>query len=91
MADNVGYKMASFLGASFGGALSDAIFTPLSANDRSIQWLSGVITFAGRQDNIAIRQAALIAPGFNLLMVLAAIVSIMLTVSKSRASGETAA
>jgi DHA2 family multidrug resistance protein-like MFS transporter len=70
------YKMASSLGASFGVAISAAIFTALSANDSSVQWLSGVITFAGRQDNVAIRQAALIELGFNLFMVVAAIVSI---------------
>jgi len=78
------YKMASSLGASFGVAISAAIFTALSANDGSTQWLSGVITFAGRQDNVGIRQAALIALGFNLLMVVAAIVSIVLTVPKGR-------
>jgi DHA2 family multidrug resistance protein-like MFS transporter len=80
------YKMASSLGASFGVAISAAIFTALSANDESIQWLSGVITFTGRQDNVPIRQAALIALGFNLLMVFAAIVSIMITVPKTRGS-----
>jgi len=78
------YKMASSLGASFGVAISAAIFTALSADDGSVQWLSGVITFAGRQDNLAIRQAALIALAFNLLMVVAAIVSIMVTVPKGR-------
>jgi DHA2 family multidrug resistance protein-like MFS transporter len=78
------YKMASSLGASFGVAISAAIFTALSANDESIQWLDGVITFTGRQDNVPVRQAALIALGFNLLMVVAAIVSIMLTVPKTR-------
>jgi DHA2 family multidrug resistance protein-like MFS transporter len=78
------YKMASSLGASFGVAISAAIFTALSANDESIQWLDGVITFTGRQDNVPVRRAALIALGFNLLMVVAAIVSIMLTVPKSR-------
>jgi DHA2 family multidrug resistance protein-like MFS transporter len=78
------YKMASSLGASFGVAISAAIFTALSANDGSIHWLSGVITFTGRQDNLAIRQAALIALGFNLLMVVAAIASIMLTVPGGR-------
>ena len=78
------YKMASSLGASFGVAISAAIFTALSASDDSVQWLTGVITFAGRQDNVAIRQAALVALGFNLLMVAAAIVSIMLTVPKGR-------
>ena len=80
------YKMASSLGASFGVAISAAIFTALSANDESSQWLSGVITFAGRQDNVHVRQAALIALGFNLMMVVAAIVSIMLTVPKARRS-----
>jgi hypothetical protein len=38
--------------------------------------------FAGRQDNVSGRQAALIALAFNLLMVAAAIVSIMLTIPK---------
>ena len=54
------YKMASSLGASFGVAISAAIFTALSANNESIHWLEGVITFAGRQDNVAVRQAALV-------------------------------
>jgi DHA2 family multidrug resistance protein-like MFS transporter len=78
------YKMASSLGASFGVAVSAAIFTAFSANNDSIRWLDGVVTFAGRQDNVAIRQAALIALTFNLLMVVAAIVSIMLTVPRGR-------
>jgi DHA2 family multidrug resistance protein-like MFS transporter len=47
-----------------------------------------VITFAGRQDNVAVRQAALIALAFNLLMVVAAIASIMLTVPKHDKRGE---
>ena len=82
--------MASSLGASFGVAISAAVFTALSADRESTRWLDGVITFAGRQDNLAIRQAALIALAFNLLMVVAAIVSIMLTVPKGRNSGDIA-
>lgn len=82
------YKMASSLGASFGVAISAAIFTALSANGESTRWLEGVITFAGRQDNLAVRQAALIALASNLLMVVAAIVSIMLTVPKGRTRGD---
>jgi DHA2 family multidrug resistance protein-like MFS transporter len=39
-----------------------------------------VITFAGRQDNLAAREAALFAFGANLLMIVAAIVSIVLLV-----------
>jgi DHA2 family multidrug resistance protein-like MFS transporter len=82
------YKMASSLGASFGVALSAAIFTALSASDETSAWLDGVITFAGRQDNLAVRQAALIALGLNLIMVIAAIVSIMLTIPKGRSPHE---
>ena len=75
------YKMASSLGASFGVAISAAIFTALNGSDGT-NWLDGVITFAGRQDNLAVRQAAMVALAFNLLMVVAAVVSIMLTIPK---------
>lgn len=78
------YKMASSLGAAFGVAISAAIFTALSANNESITWLEGVITFAGRQDNLAIREAAIMALGFNVLMILIAIISIMLTIPKGK-------
>jgi DHA2 family multidrug resistance protein-like MFS transporter len=54
----------------------------LSDSEESIQWLAGMLTCSGRQDNVQVRQAALIALGFNLIMVVAAIVSIMLTVPK---------
>ena len=78
------YKMASSLGGAFGVAISAAIFTALRANNDSIHWLEGVITFVGRQDNVAIREAAIIALGFNLLMVVFAMVSIMLTIPKGK-------
>ena len=78
------YKMASSLGAAFGVAISAAIFTALAGDNGSVRWLEGVITFAGRQDNLAVREAAFIALGFNGLMVAIAIVAIMLTVPKGR-------
>lgn len=78
------YKMASSLGAAFGVAISAAIFTALSANAASVNWLAGVLTFAGRQNNVGIREAALVALGVNLLMIVAAIVSIMLTIPKGK-------
>ena len=78
------YKMASSLGAAFGVAISAAIFTALNANPAAVNWLEGVITFQGRQDNLAIRQAAMIALAFNVFMVLVAIMSIMLTVPKGK-------
>ena len=78
------YKMASSLGASFGVAISAAIFTALSADNGGVNWLPGVITFAGRQDNLVVREAAVFAFGANLLMIIAAIISIILLVPKGR-------
>jgi DHA2 family multidrug resistance protein-like MFS transporter len=82
------YKMASSLGASFGVAISAAIFTALSANNGSVNWLDGVIAFVGRQDNLAVREAAFFAFGANFLMIVAAIVSIVLLVPKGRLRDE---
>lgn len=79
------YKMASSLGAAFGVAISAAIFTALSASPESVNWLEGVITFVGRQDNLAVREAAMIALAFNVFMILVAIMSIMLTIPKAAA------
>ena len=41
------YKMASSLGASFGVAISAAIFTALSATNDSMQWLTGCSRLPG--------------------------------------------
>jgi len=78
------YKMASSLGAAFGVAISAALFTALGADNGSVRWLEGVITFFGRQNNLAVREAAIAALGFNVLMVAVAIVSIVLTVPRHR-------
>ncbi len=48
----------------------------------NVQWLEGVINFVGRQDKVVIRQAALIALLLNLILVVAAIISVMLTIPK---------
>jgi DHA2 family multidrug resistance protein-like MFS transporter len=39
-----------------------------------------VLTFQGRVDNLALREAAMVALGFNVLMVAVAIASILLTI-----------
>ena len=39
-----------------------------------------MISYVGRQDNLAVRKAAFFALAINLLMVVAAIVSIMVTI-----------
>jgi MFS transporter, DHA2 family, multidrug resistance protein len=83
------YKMASSLGASFGVAISAAIFTALSADSAPLNWIAGAITFVGRQDNLAMREAAFVAFAANVLMVAAAIASILLTVPKGRLREET--
>jgi DHA2 family multidrug resistance protein-like MFS transporter len=80
------YKMASSLGASFGVAISATIFTALSGGSSSFAWIEGVISYAGRQDNLAVREAAFFALAVNLLMVLAAIVSIIMTIPKRKKS-----
>ncbi len=82
------YKMASSLGASFGVAISAAIFTALSASGEPVNWIEGVITFVGRQDNVAVREAAFFAFGANLLMIVAAIISIVLLVPGGKSRDE---
>ena len=82
------YKMASSRGASFGVAISAAIFTALSVGSGAAQWTDGVVTYLGRQGNLALREAAMVALGVNLLMIMAAIVSILLTIPKRTAGND---
>jgi DHA2 family multidrug resistance protein-like MFS transporter len=82
------YKMASSLGASFGVAISATVFTASSASSGSARWIDGVISYMGRQDNLAVRKAAFFALAVNLLMVIAAIVSIMVTIRPNGQAAE---
>lgn len=74
------FKMASALGAALGVGISGAIFTALGGSHVSVQWLEGVLTFQGRSDNLALREAAIVALGFNLFLVVVAIASILWTI-----------
>jgi len=78
------YKMASSLGASFGVAISAAVFTALSGDNSAVSWIEGVISYVGRQDNLAVREAGFFALAVNLLMVIASIISIVITVPKAK-------
>lgn len=78
------YKMASSLGGALGVAISASIFTALSGIGSPIEWLTGMVDFVGRQDNVVIREAAMIALGVNLAMVIMAIISISMTVPKGK-------
>lgn len=77
------YKMASSLGTAFGVAISAAIFTALRS-DGSGNALEALFTFHGSQDNISIRSAAMVALTFNQMMIIAGMVSIMLTIPASK-------
>ncbi|HLU37264.1 MAG TPA: MFS transporter [Thermomicrobiales bacterium] len=83
------YKMASSLGASFGVAISATVYTALSEGSPAIEWIEGVITYVGRQDNVNVREAAFAAFGVNLLFVVLAIISIMVTIPERKTDGET--
>lgn len=78
------YKMGSSLGASFGVCISSTIYTSIAGGNEGVRWIEGVITFVGRQDNLASREAAFFALSGNLVLVAAAIVSILITVPKGR-------
>ena len=81
------YKMSSSLGAALGIAISAALFTGLTNGD--IVFAEGL--FLGRVDNIVVRFAAAIALLFNLIMVLLAISSILLTIPASGTADATEA
>ncbi|MGN6486866.1 MAG: MFS transporter [Devosia sp.] len=85
------YKMASSLGASFGVAISAAIYTAIAGEPVGVPWIEGVITFAGNQENLASREAAFFAMAANLVMVVAAVVSIVMTVPPGKSDERTAA
>lgn len=79
------YKMASSLGAALGVAISAGVFYALNLGN-DIKWIRGIITFAGNQKNIAIREAATIALSVNLCMIILAIISIVITIPKQSKS-----
>lgn len=74
------YKMASSLGNGFGLAISTAIYTGIVLNGRPFTAMDSL--FVGRQDNIDVRHAAMMALIFNAMMIVIAILTIMLTIPK---------
>ena len=78
------YKMASSLGGAIGAALSLAIFTALLGTTTLL--LGNTVVFTGVQTNVDLRQAGMVVMLFNLLLVLGAILSIVMTVPKGGGS-----
>ncbi|WP_051671190.1 MULTISPECIES: MFS transporter [unclassified Microbacterium] len=77
------YKMASSLGAAIGAAISLTIFTSITEAG-GVPWLRDLISFHGEQGNVAVREAAMVACGVNLIFLVIAIVSIVTTVPRGR-------
>jgi DHA2 family multidrug resistance protein-like MFS transporter len=80
------YKMASSLGGAIGAAISLALFSAFSST--GAQFIGDVLINQGRTDNTGIRQAAVVALLFNVVMVIIAIVSITATVPKATVRAE---
>lgn len=78
------YKMASSLGSAIGAAVSLAIFTGLLGTETLL--LGNNVQFIGDQTNVDLRQAGMVVMLFNLLLVLGAIISIVMTVPKGGGS-----
>lgn len=83
------YKMASSLGAAIGAAVSLSIFSSMSGGDGTI--VGEIIQMTGRTDNAALREAAMVAIGVNLVFTLLAIISITMTVPKGGGSRDVGA
>lgn len=79
------YKMASSLGASFGVAIASTVYTAMAGDNAGIQWIEGVISFVGNQENLASREAAFFAQLTMLVMLVIAIISIVTTIPKGKA------
>jgi len=75
------YKMASSLGGAIGSAISLSVFTGLAGSP--VTFIGDVIHMEGAQTNTNLRLAAMVALGVNLLFLLLAILTIVLTVPKS--------
>ncbi len=70
------FKMASSLGTSLGVAISAGINSAVSSGE-PIAWLSNIITFVGRQDNVHFRQGAMLGFSFCLLLAVLVIVTVV--------------
>jgi DHA2 family multidrug resistance protein-like MFS transporter len=78
------YKMASSLGSAIGAAISLAVFTAVARSGGS--FMGSVVTMQGRLDNAGLRQAAMFALGVNLVFLILAILSVVMTVPKGGGS-----
>ncbi|MGI6342259.1 MAG: MFS transporter [Bacteroidales bacterium] len=71
------FKMASSLGTSFGVAIAAGIYTAVVSRTEPIAWLSKIIPFIGRQDNVLVRQGAMLGLAFCLLLAILVIITVV--------------
>ncbi len=71
------FKMASSLGTSFGVAIAAGIYTAVVTRTEPIAWLSNIIGFVGRQDNVLVRQGAMLGLAFCLLLAILVIITVV--------------
>lgn len=83
------YKMASSLGGAIGAAISLTVFTGLAGSKSII--IGDFIQMEGAQSNVSLRLAAMVALGVNLVFLLLAITSIVMTVPKGGGSRQAGA
>lgn len=81
--------MASSLGGAIGAAISLAVFTAMAGAGG--QFVGNVVTMEGAQSNTGLRAAGMIALGVNLIFLLLAITSIVMTVPKGGGSRDVGA
>lgn len=78
------FKMASSLGTSFGVAIAAGIYTAVVSRTEPIAWLGKLIGFVGRQDNLLVRQGAMLGLAFCLLLAILVIVSVVATIPNKK-------
>ncbi|MDD3738703.1 MAG: MFS transporter [Lentimicrobiaceae bacterium] len=71
------FKMASSLGTSFGVAIAAGIYTAVVSRTEPIAWLGKIIPFVGRQDNVLVRQGAMLGLAFCLLLAILVIITVV--------------
>ncbi|WP_167045275.1 MFS transporter [Salinibacterium sp. ZJ454] len=80
------YKMASSLGNAIGVAISAALYVAAQSVDP--EFVQSLGLFVGNQENLGLRFGGAVGLLFNLLMVMVAVISIILTVPRHRTKAE---
>ncbi|WP_181816128.1 MFS transporter [Dermatophilus congolensis] len=78
------YKMSSTIGGAFGLALTSAIYLNIRGRGEGADWITHLLDFAGRQDNLANREGAMLALLLNVVALLIAVISVAWAVPREQ-------